>query len=492
MRRLALLMIVMVLGLGANSLYVGRVDTIGGTTYDWQLQGPAKRTLANAPEYGLHTVWMYSATEYPFSDRNIRYNFYNYLTRTWHWIEPDFISSGINVFTERAGFGNVQTDPNSGRAVIVAHISSGGSIRPVLVRDYEPGAGIFEFCLGPVGYLWPVLAVGETGWAHIAMMEDATRNGIFYSRVVVWCRWDDPMLMSYSGDPSFNIAASPASNKVIVSWVKIATPVDSLYYRLSTDGGASWSDPIALEPPPAYGGDTLTLFSLFGPFPYFDRNDQLHFVADIIPVINDTMYLVPAGIWHWCETNNPQWSLVRRAGCAPENLRGALGHNASYVSHPSIGEDNNGKLYVAWEEFDSSNVEPLTGLLRSNIWLAASNDNGQTWGEALQLTPSNTVSHRFPCVVDLIIGGGANGDTVVVMYLMDSIAGFYVLDQGPMSYNPIVCQFVPVSLLGMVGIKEASSVKRQGAICATVISKVICLQSQPFNRSERFVLLDAL
>ncbi|MGB9742037.1 MAG: hypothetical protein ACP5JB_03410 [candidate division WOR-3 bacterium] len=31
--------------LALDSIYVGRIDTIGGTTYDWQLCGPAKRML---------------------------------------------------------------------------------------------------------------------------------------------------------------------------------------------------------------------------------------------------------------------------------------------------------------------------------------------------------------------------------------------------------------------------------------------------------------
>jgi hypothetical protein len=48
------LLIIMVLlagGLSAGSLYIGRVDTIGGTTYDWQFNASIIRVLCNAPDF---------------------------------------------------------------------------------------------------------------------------------------------------------------------------------------------------------------------------------------------------------------------------------------------------------------------------------------------------------------------------------------------------------------------------------------------------------
>jgi len=276
------------------------------------------------------------------SDRNMRYNFYDYNTRVWHWIDPDFMASGASVYAERSGFGNLQVEPGSGVAMVVAHTGTGISLHPVLARDYEPGAGIFEFGSGPDGFSSPVLATGGNGWAHIALFDNENRGGVWYSRCTTWCEFEPPRIISEPGFPSFNIAASSVSEKVVIVWVD-SFGGDSIYYLLSTDGGTTWSDTISLTPPPGYGGDTITSFSKLGPFPYFDRSDRLHFVVDVLPVVNDTARVVRAGIWHWCETNY------------------------------------RGGLYVAWEEFDSTNVEPLTNLLRANIWLAGSSDNGQTW-----------------------------------------------------------------------------------------------------------------
>ncbi|MFO7639405.1 MAG: hypothetical protein R6X14_08990, partial [bacterium] len=76
----------------------GRVDAVGGTTVDWQLNGPVLRTLINSEGHGVHVSWMYSASElssYP--DRTTRYNYYDHATRAWNWLDPDHMQSGISV-----------------------------------------------------------------------------------------------------------------------------------------------------------------------------------------------------------------------------------------------------------------------------------------------------------------------------------------------------------------------------------------------------------
>ncbi|MCX7731961.1 MAG: hypothetical protein N2248_02210 [candidate division WOR-3 bacterium] len=465
--------------------YAGRVDTVGGTTYDWQLSGPVKRTLVSAPPYGLHCLWLYSALPDPFTDRNMRYNFYDFTTRSWHFLATEFIGSGCNVYSQRSGFGNLQADPVTGVAWIVAHIATSTGTNPVLARDLQPGAGIFEFSWGPDSLLWPVLALDPDRCAHVAVMDDGQREQVIYTSCPDWQNWTTPRTLGEPGYPSFNIATAPDnSRKIAVTWVNWETQ-DSIYLALSRDGGATWETE-RLAPPRAYLGDTLTCISLFGPFPWFDHQGWLHIVTDVYPVINDTDYIVPAGIWHWCEVNEPQWSQVRRAGCRLEVIRAPIGYNVNYCCHPSIGTDAAGNLYVAWEEFDSLNVEPQTNLLRANILLAVSTDNGESWSPALQITPSNEISHRFPCIVDRLLAGPP--DTIAVVYMMDSTAGFYVQNQGPMSTNPVVCQFVPVSLLG---ISEADRNPTPPAEPATTITRGPLKLSPGIFSSSSLLLIDA-
>ena len=87
---------------------VGTMDTVGGTIYDAAVNGPTYRFVVNSPDYGIHVVWMWSNdTVGAQVDCNMRYNFYNYPTRTWNWIDPDYMLSGFNTFGERASFGSL-------------------------------------------------------------------------------------------------------------------------------------------------------------------------------------------------------------------------------------------------------------------------------------------------------------------------------------------------------------------------------------------------
>ncbi|MBM3314963.1 T9SS type A sorting domain-containing protein [candidate division WOR-3 bacterium] len=478
----------------ADTLYVGRVDTIGGTAYDWLFNGPVLRWCVNSEPWGIHAAWMSAASASPWPDRNMRYNFYDYSTRRWNWIDPDFMASGINTYTERTGFGSLGADPATGVAVIVAH--GGMPIRPIAARDMAPGAGIFEFCDGSPtveGFQWPAVAVGQGGIIHVAGIDNATQDQLWYGRIRVWCVWDTMVHLSGGApDPMFpahNIAASLVSPKVCIGWVDSeGLPYNGAYYRVSTNAGDSWSDPVELAPPPAYGGDTVTSFGITSLFPYYDRHDRLHFVVDVHPVVRDTSYIQPAEIWHWCETNSPRWSEVHRAGCDPANIRASIGYNAVYAGRPSVGEDTRGRLSVAWEQFDSASVEPQTNLLRAGVWLSSSADNGQTWETGALVTARNSVSHRYPCVMDYV-----SQDTVCITYMMDRVAGFVVQGQGPMTNNPVACQFIPASPVGNEEMgNEESRVERPAAtfVRGTLVLSVSlsAIRSSLFDLSGRRVM----
>ncbi len=444
---------------------VGRVDTIGGTTYDWAFNGPVYRGLVNSPEYGLHAGWMFSAEPAsPWNDRNMRYNFFDYAAGAWNWLDPDFMASGISVYTNRSGFGHLDADPVTGVAMFTAHQNPGAtptSIRPVLGKDMSPGAGFFDFCDGSPnaeGYQWPPISIDANQVVHCAIIDAATTDQLYYTKVGTWCNWEVPVgIVAPQPDPMFpdqNIAASKVSQKVCVVWVySEGTSYDPAYYRISTDGGATWGAPTELEPPPAYSGDTITSFHITSLFPWYDDEDRLHIVAGVIPSVRDTLYIIPAEIWHWCPDNTPAWSRVHRAGCEPENLMASVGYNAAYACRPSIGQDDMGRLYVAWEQFDSMNVEPVTNLLRADVFAAASEDDGNTWLPAVKLTEAGTASCRFPSIADKMVR--FDGQLwVPVIYEIDQQAGFIVQGQGSSTNNPYVVQWVPAESLG-IGVSES-------------------------------------
>ncbi len=431
---------------------VGTLDTVGGTTYDWLANGPVYRMIANAPGWGVHVVWMYSAatTGQDFPDRNMRYNFYDYATHAWNWLDADYMQSGVNVFDKRAGYGDIDVD-TAGNAIVGGHVVSGSNVVPRTARDAAPGAGIFEYADGePVLGVcqWPPIAVNPDGRIHIFPMTDA--YDMSYSNIAPgnWPNFSTPLtgIVPSPGFCCHNIAASRVSSKVALVWeISTNTPEDA-YVDYSTDGGATWGNgPTLLDLPVAFGGDTATSCYITSLFPWYDRQDRFHLVANLMPMINDTGYIFPAAIWHYCPDNTPQWSHIYTAAVDPNDFLYAITSNAALACRPSIGGDDDGNLYVVWEQFDTLNYDPTTSRARADIWGSGSHDNGLTWGDGFKLTEAGTHSLRFPSIIDLAVEGGSDPDTVWVVYEDDSVSGFYVAagtlpSEGPASPNPIVVQ----------------------------------------------------
>jgi len=448
---------------------VGTVDTIGGTTYDWWANGPIYRMIVNSPTYGVHALWMYSTatTGQNFPDRNMRYNFYDYAVRAWNWLDVDYMQSGVNVFGKRAGYGSIDADPASEIAIVGGHVFvDSPNIRPWVARDAAPGAGVFEYSdsmdLGVCQ--WPPISVSQNGTINIFPMTAA--YDMSYSNIAPgnWPAFSTPVtgILPSPGFSSHNIAASKVSNKVSLVWeISANTPQDA-YQMNSTDGGITWDTPATLDPPDAFGGDTATSYYITSLFPWYDRQDRFHVVANFMPTVNDTSRIIPSQIWHYCPDNTPQWSRIHTASVDPANFVYALTINATLACRPSIGQDDDGNLFVAWEQFDTLNYEPTTSRARADIFAAKSHDGGLNWGSALKLTDAGSYSMRFPSIIDLAVDGGPDPDTLYIVYEVDSVSGFYVSagttpSEGPASPNRVVVQKVPADAFDGVAEQPAAT-----------------------------------
>jgi hypothetical protein len=413
-------------------LAIGIQFPVGYTSYDWQLGGPVSTWCRTDPiANGVHVCWLFSNFS-PAIDRNRKYNFYNCTTHSLHSAEGEI------VYTQRSGFGNMDYNPITGCAVVITHQNVSGGLRVNAARDQAPGACIFDYCIGPLSYSDPVISVSYNQAIHCAMMDYYTNDSLWYARIQPWCSWSTPInICSPAPQPMFhsqNIAASKISNKVVIVWECSEDPwPERAYYRLSNDGGLTWQPPTQLPFPSAQGMiPSFTISSLFG---MIDNQDNLHIVASVA----DTGHTIPAGIWHWCPINNPQWSCIYFYN--PDTLAAPVGYNAIFATRPSIVQaSNTGYLYVAWEQFDSLNYEPLSNLARADIWIAESPNNGLTWQNQQPITTPNTTSKRYPCA------GGVDHDTLSVAYMIDSIAGFENYTQGRTTRNPIVLHRIKVPL----------------------------------------------
>ncbi len=465
---LILLVPLLVLAAGPAQFTIGAVDTVGGTTYDNQFGGPSWRLLANSSGHGIYVLWMYSASMSgtTFPDRNMRLNNYDYALRKWVYSDStDFMVRGLNAFARRTGFGNIDVD-TGGTPYISCHAALGGATRPWIAKGqsggYSDSTGL------PVCY-WPSVAVGRNGAVHILPISITPPDTykLVYCRIAPdsWPHWSAPLtgITPYPGFPSQSIAASKVSDKVAMVWE--VGQSHQAYQMHSTDGGLTWGSSAVLPPPDAYGGDTLTCYGAMSLFPFYDRHDRLHVVANLLPEVNDTALLVPSQIWHYCPDNSPTWSRIHVASCNPANMRGAVGDNATYACRPTIGEDQAGGLYVVWEQFDSLNVEPTTSRLRADIYLAQdSGDNGASWQPSVRITDQGTWSCRFPSAIDYF-----GDDTFRLSYVIDQVAGLYP-SQGMASRNPIVVQKVAVPL----GIAEGGG--------SAMASAGLSAEPNPFGR----------
>jgi len=456
---------------------VGTMDTVGGTIYDWVANGPTYRFVANSPALGVHVTWMWSNdTMGTQTDRNMRYNFYDYGTRAWNWIDPDPMLSGQNVFAQRAGFGNLDADPTSGAAVVSCHYySSGSDISPMVARDAVPGQALWEYADGaPVLGVcqWPPIAVGQDGTIHIFPITAA--YVLSYSRIVAgnWPNFEPPLvpILPSPGFPDHNIVASKVSNKVCLTWVNTAVAPESCYYSISSDGGTNWDPVTTLSFPPAYSAspDTGVSYWINSVSPFYDAQNQLHIIVNTLPIINDSVFLYPSEIWHWCPDNTPEWSFLARADLDPRANPNPCGSNATVAGRAQLGEDSRGNLFAVWEQFDTTNIEPLTNLFRADIWLSGSSDNGVTWTPAKQIAAGGTNSLRCPSITDMAISGGAGADTLGILYEADQVAGPKAGSSpvGPWSYNAMIFQKVPADSVGIAEPK-AGALPKQLNLSAT-------------------------
>ncbi|MEO0076643.1 MAG: T9SS type A sorting domain-containing protein [candidate division WOR-3 bacterium] len=403
MKKIIVLLITIFLMVNAQS--IGRTITAGWTTVDWQFSGPVyTRCRVNSLINGIHICWV--------GDNGPKYNYYSFLTNTWNW------PNGMNPISVNANLGGLDYDPINGSAEISLLTASG----PCIAKDQQAGAGVFEYCYGPAGYGIGPIGTTNNQAIHITM------NG-YYSRIQPWCNWMPPIVIITGDYTGYNIATSKMSNKVLILWISpTVSGQDQLFFSISNDNGNTWGAAQLPFPPSVY-----LVPSYASLFAMFDNQDNLHIVASV----SDTAYAIPCEIWHYCPLNNPQWTLVHYYNA--QTLNAPVGYNAVFATRPSIIQDpTTGYFYVAWEQFDSLNYESSTNLARADIWVAELRNNGQTVYAKRKITEPNTTSKRFPIV------GGVFADTLVVNYLIDSVAGFSMYSQGRITNNPVICHFVPI------------------------------------------------
>lgn len=169
-----------------------------------------------------------------------------------------------------------------------------------------------------------------------------------------------------------------------------------IIFSESSDGGNSWSDPVAI-----FGGSINTQFNLEGDEDTITAGNQLD-----IAYVGETAHVVFTGslnnlyrfqsVWHWA---NDGTGARQAAGADFANLRGVYTiprikaqPGFSGISYPTIAANKDGHVFIAYmasgQVVDDSvreNIVSADGFLYYRVWGVGSPDGGKTWGDSYVL-----------------------------------------------------------------------------------------------------------
>jgi len=418
------------------------IDTVGFTTRDRQVYGPARRYIVNDTLSGIHVVWKDSLS-------TIRYNF-RPRYGTWRW------ENGMVVNSYPRNLGCLDVDITAGSALIATDYLALGVPQLSYFIDTTPGQGRFIEQTVAAGYRDNLVGTTNYGWPKFAAIRDET---LFYRSTLTSYR-----LGAVGPFPAHNLAASKQSGRLGCIWAVTDGPDQgALYLRQSPNNGGQWYSLVKLsDSVPSQLNRSLT-----GAGAVYD-SIRIHLVADLYDGTNPHH----SQIWHYCPYDTPAWHLVHEYSL-PDSVE--LGDHALACGRPSIGIDRRrlatdmNQLYVVWEQFDPENIDPGTGLARADIWASHSPNNGRTWTTPLRLTQPDSTSKRFPFLAEVV------DDTLHILCFADRSAGFWEQGQGEKTRNPVLYLRIPARALTGIAEIPNSALRTPHFALRTIVRSVLFL-----------------
>ncbi len=193
---------------------------------------------------------------------------------------------------------------------------------------------------------------------------------------------DDKELMAID-----NIPASPYYGRMVVAWINFNDA--RIYSTYSTNGGTTWSAPVALS---GAGVDVQ------GAWPYFAANGDIY-VAWVRwnpypsgPINIEIVRSTNGGV-SYAPVTNPLTGGINPQASGPTGTCGrpALNGNIRYLPSPQIAVTPNGNLHVVYvRDPDGLNTGDVI-----NVYYRRSTDNGATWGAEVLLNDDATTRDQF-------------------------------------------------------------------------------------------------
>jgi hypothetical protein len=384
-------------------------ETIGFTSRDRQMYGPAVRYIAFDSLSGTHAVWKdgYGSILYNFRPRS----------GGWRW------PGGTTANAEPRTLGSMDFHVRLGNAMISADHLSGNT--HVLSRLVDTGPGTGEFVEEDIAEDCRHTLIGTANYGYYKFAALSKDSLIYRARVTEYT-------MGHVGAfPAFNLAVSKQSGQYGFIWAETeGSDRGTLFLKETPNNGQNWFETSRLS-------DSVPSLLSRSPLAGCGTYDttRLHLLTDLYDGTN----VLHSQIWHYSKYPTASWRLVHEYSC-PTGTR--IGDAALVADRPSAGMNRAlGELYAVWEQFDPENVDPTTGLCRADIWAARTSGAGHNWSPALRLTQPDSTSKRFPFLSEVV------NDTLHLIYFADQVAGFSEQGQGPQTTNTVIYLRVPVDIL---------------------------------------------
>lgn len=445
----------------------GTETVIGQTTYDLQSNSCVQKRIINNGNGTLSAVWTYSESyDIAAADRGTGYNYYD--GSTWGSIPTARIEA------EKTGWPNIGTS-TAGDEIFISHNIAQSNLT---MGKRSIGSGTWALSDASASdMVWNRMTVGGANGQtvhHISLYDpfggphsSGVQSQLLYSRSLDGgTTWDinevvipgmDQTRFTFMSGDSYTMAVARGD---VIAFVYFGSMQPTVLAK-STDNGTTWTTteignfPFTLYDPdgpviPAVG-DTLQGSDGTG-YVLIDDQNMVHvtygnmFYMDDTPSDGQWSYFPGTnGLMYWNEGYGSE-EPVFIAGAPDMDNDGTLNsitdiayYGSSLSSHPSMGVDANGCIYVSY----SSVMETLSNGTQNyrNILVTKSCDGGCSWTVPLNVTPGTGFEEcQFASMADLV------DNNINLVYQRDFEPGMAVQgDNDAYVLNEIVHLSIPVT-----------------------------------------------
>lgn len=493
---------------GSSAPIVTPITVIAATSYDFQHNDDGTRQIAwlgggNHVHFAI-TYWDVIPESLDQVDRYVHYN-------AWNSSGPGSLTLGANgdnvaasvggsVVSMRAGFATV--DVATGDLGTPTFHARGEPQQPAgtysswIVDQGFPGLAVWASVEVPGSVsqesIWPHMSIDVGGSAtkapgddvyHVTAHPFEANDRIYYwRRIGVAGSWIGPVCLDESGFLNYHMAPDPTSQKVSMAYLRDQENPDALLdviYITSANNGQDWINADIASPgtcvgPSVNGGRTnITNYTAavnsqawLEVTSEYDGQGRYHIIWVEQVNANTT---ADSRIKHWDNISLTTRTLAQAIDFG--NIGGDGGRDL-WLAYPQMGfgdgttactdgpvnagpagaKTNNHYVYVTYEQYGGetaveANDASVTPQQNLEVYLAVSNDHGNTWSPSVNLTNTKTPgcdgstieceSERDPGIAKII------NDTIMVMYIRDIDAGDAVFGQGTWTYNPVQYLRIP-------------------------------------------------